>query len=181
MSEYATLDTDNCLRIERLLPGPIERIWQYLTDSDKRATWLAVGNMELRNGGKVDFLFRNCQLTDNDDAPPAKYGPADAEHSMLGQITACEPPHLLSFLWNQGSAAESEVRFELAPQGEKVLLVVIHSRLEKRAEILSVAGGWHTHLDILLARLEGLTPAGFWRTHTRLEQEYERIFSGSAR
>ena len=40
-------------RLERLLPGPIERVWAYVTESDKRATWLAGGEMELRVGGKV--------------------------------------------------------------------------------------------------------------------------------
>ena len=43
MNDYGVLTAPDTLRIERLLPGPIERVWQYLTDSDKRATWLAVG------------------------------------------------------------------------------------------------------------------------------------------
>jgi uncharacterized protein YndB with AHSA1/START domain len=41
MNDYGVLTAPDTLRIERLLPGPIERVWQYLTDSDKRATWLA--------------------------------------------------------------------------------------------------------------------------------------------
>jgi hypothetical protein len=42
------------LRIERWLPGPAERIWAYLTDSEKRGAWLAPGEMELRVGGRVE-------------------------------------------------------------------------------------------------------------------------------
>ena len=53
-----------------------------------------------------------------------------------------------------------------------VRLVLVHSRLPNREEMLSVAGGWHTHLDILADRLDGRTPPGFWATHTRLEAEY---------
>jgi len=30
------------------LPGPIERVWEYLTDPDKRARWFAGGPMEPR-------------------------------------------------------------------------------------------------------------------------------------
>ena len=29
------------VRIERILPGPVERVWAYLTESDKRKKWLA--------------------------------------------------------------------------------------------------------------------------------------------
>jgi len=54
------------------------------------------------------------------------------------------------------------------------LLVVTHRRLADHDAIISVAAGWHTHLDILLDRLEDREPAGFWATHTRLEAEYER-------
>lgn len=43
--------------------------------------------------------------------------------------------------------------FELTEQGSAVLLTVTHRRLANRDEMLSVAGGWHTHLDILLDRL----------------------------
>ncbi len=29
------------LQIQRLLPGPIERVWSYITDGELRRTWLA--------------------------------------------------------------------------------------------------------------------------------------------
>lgn len=37
MSDYGTHSEPNTLRLERVLPGPIERVWEYLTDSEKRA------------------------------------------------------------------------------------------------------------------------------------------------
>jgi hypothetical protein len=72
------------------------------------------------------------------------------------------------------SGEHSEVRFELTPRDDMVLLEVTHRRLARRDEMLSVAAGWHTHLSILAGRLSGRTPAGFWSTHTRLEAEYEQ-------
>jgi hypothetical protein len=66
------------------------------------------------------------------------------------------------------------VRFELSPHGGQVRLVVTHSRLTEREGMLSVAAGWHTHLDILRDRMDGRPPQGMWRTHTRLEAEYAR-------
>ena len=41
------------IRFERLLPGPIERVWAFLTESEKRKLWLAAGDFELRPGGKL--------------------------------------------------------------------------------------------------------------------------------
>jgi uncharacterized protein YndB with AHSA1/START domain len=168
MNDYGNVIAPGTVRIERSLPGPIERLWEYLTDSQLRGAWLASGDMDLSPGGAVEMVFRNSELTNNDVPPPAKYAKYAGESRMSGRIIRCEPPHLLSFTWGE----ESEVRFELSPQGDRVNLVVTHSRIPDRDTMLSIAGGWHTHLDILRARLEGREPAGFWATHTRLESEY---------
>ena len=45
---YGVLTEPATLTIQRLLPGPIERIWAYLTESDLRRRWLAAGEMTLR-------------------------------------------------------------------------------------------------------------------------------------
>ena len=42
------------LRIQRLLPGPVERVWDYLTRSELRRQWLAVGEMELKPGASFE-------------------------------------------------------------------------------------------------------------------------------
>ena len=39
-AEGEIIDTQT-VRFERLLPGPIERVWAYLTESEKRRKWLA--------------------------------------------------------------------------------------------------------------------------------------------
>jgi uncharacterized protein YndB with AHSA1/START domain len=38
MNDFATATATDTLRIERILPGPVERVWAYLTERDKRAT-----------------------------------------------------------------------------------------------------------------------------------------------
>ncbi|MEN0038065.1 MAG: SRPBCC family protein [Cellvibrio sp.] len=178
MNDYGVLTAPDTLRLERILPGPIERVWQYLTNSDKRATWLAAGNVEQQVGGKVDHTFRNSQLSPENDIPPPKYSDCAGDVSMLGKVTACEPLRLLSYIWNAGSDAESEVSFELEQQQDRVKLIVTHRRLNNAAERLSVAGGWHTHLNILRDILQGKTPQGFWRVHTQLEKDYAERLAG---
>ena len=50
------------IRFERLLPGPIERVWAYLTESDKRKQWFAAGDYELKKGGKAQLFFQHFQM-----------------------------------------------------------------------------------------------------------------------
>ena len=38
---YGVLTEPATLKIQRLLPGPIERVWAYLTESELRRQWLA--------------------------------------------------------------------------------------------------------------------------------------------
>lgn len=178
-ASYATLIAPRTVRIERLLPGPIERVWSFLTDSELRGRWLASGAMDREQDGAVELVFRNSGLTEGDIAPPAKYAEHAEESRLHGRILACEPPSLLVYTWGDKPDA-SEVRFELSVQGDEVRLLLTHSRLPNRGEILSVAGGWHTHLGILSDRLAGREPPGFWATIAQLETEYEKRIPADA-
>lgn len=173
MSELGKVTAPGTLRIERLLPGPIERVWSYLTDSQKRGKWLAPGDMDLRVGGRVELSFRHADLSPQLEPTPERYKDLEGGHTMYGRITRLDPPRLLSFTWGEPSDA-SEVSFELTQQGTDVLLIVTHRRLANRGEMCSVASGWHTHLDILADNLHERTPRPFWSSHSRLEADYER-------
>ena len=174
--ELGTSPAPGEVRIERWLPGPVERIWAYLTDSEKRGKWLAPGAMEPRVGGTVEHRFHHADLS-HEKTPPPKYGAYEAGHVMYGTVLRCEPPRLLSYTWGDGDE-DSEVTFELVPEdGGEVKLVVTQRRLRSREGMTSVAAGWHTHLGILLDHLEGRPPRGFWSTHGRLEAEYARRFA----
>jgi len=172
ISHYATPVAEDTIRLERDLPGPIERVWAYLTESDKRATWLAAGPMELHQGGKAELTWFNSRLSGQNEPPPEKHRNAEG-HSIKGKVLACDPPHLLRFTWG-GDSGESVVTFELSKQNEGVKLVITHSRLANRGARLGVSGGWHAHLDILDDILSGKPPRAFWSNHARLETEYEK-------
>ncbi|MDB5444371.1 MAG: ATPase [Phenylobacterium sp.] len=173
MTETMTLDaygalTDEpmTLRIQRSLPGPIDRVWAYLTENNLRRQWLASGEMELKAGAPFELVWRNDELT----TPPGERPEGmPVENRMQTQITQIDPPRLLAFTW-RGS---SDVTFELEPRGDEVLLTVTHRRLPDRSTLLKVAAGWHTHLDILVARARGREPAPLWTTWSRLHAEYD--------
>jgi uncharacterized protein YndB with AHSA1/START domain len=164
---YGALTEPATLTIERLLPGPIERVWAYLTESELRRKWLAAGPMEMKVGAPFEFVWRNDELTDPPGQRPPDFGD---EHRMQSRITEVDPPRKLAFAW-QGSG---DVSFELEPRGDHVLLTVIHRRLPDRATLLKVGAGWHMHLDILVARATGKKPAPFWEGWSRLQKEYDK-------
>ena len=170
---YGVVTEPRTVRLERLLPGPIERVWAYLTESEKRGKWFASGPMELRAGGKLEFHFNNSELAPGGGPPPERYKDCEGMVSQ-GKVTRCEPPHTLSFTWGEEIGDESEVTFELSERDEKVLLVLTHRRLQSRKEMVGVASGWHVHLTILIDQLNGRVPAPFWSTLEAVEAEYEK-------
>ena len=159
------------VRLERLLPGPAERLWNYLTDSEKRRLWLAAGGMELFPGGKVELLFRHHELSS--EPTPDRYKHYETSPAMVSEVIECDPPRLITYSW-PGDGGKSEVTFELFPEGSNVRLVLTHRRLEGAEMMISVASGWEAHLGILEDRLSGREPRGFWSTHARLEREYAK-------
>jgi uncharacterized protein YndB with AHSA1/START domain len=179
MNAYGDLTANDTIRFERMLPGPIERVWAHLVEPEKRRLWLADGPMTLAPGGEVALRFRNAELSRDDDRAPERYRSQENTGEVHGRILVCEPPQRLAFTWGDDPSrpddAQSEVDIELNTEGERVRLVLTHRRLPAR-ELISVAGGWHTHLGILEDHLSGQPPRPFWRTHTRLEAEYvERL------
>src|SRR5690606_33699249 len=98
MTEYAQALAEDIVRIERDLPGPIEKVWAYLTESDKRQTWLARGEMDLTPGGRVELTWENDRLSEDDIPTPEKYAHKKVD-TMQGKVVDCAPPRLLSFTW----------------------------------------------------------------------------------
>ena len=164
---FGVLSEPDTLTIQRLLPGPAERVWAYLTEDKLRAQWLAAGQMEMKVGEPFEFVWRNDELSN----PPSQRPPGfPAEQRMQSRITELDPPRRIAFTW-EGSG---EVSFELEPQGGDVVLTVIHRRLRDREAMLGASAGWHMHLDILVARSTGQEPDPFWDGWSRLRVEYDR-------
>jgi uncharacterized protein YndB with AHSA1/START domain len=164
---YGTLIEPTTLKIQRLLPGPIERVWAYLTDSDMRRKWLAAGKMELKVGAPFEFVWRNDELTNPPGNKPEGFG---EEHRMQSRITELDPPRKITFTWNDSG----DVTIELEAKGKDVLLTLVHRRLPNRNTMLMVGAGWHMHLDVLVARARGEEPPPFWDGWLKLKQDYDR-------
>ncbi len=168
---YGSLIEPTTLQIQRLLPGPIERVWSYLTQSDLRRQWLASGDMEEKAGAAFELTWRNDELSKLPSQRPDGFG---KEHSMKSKVLVCEPPQKLVYTWGENGS----VTFDLKPTGRKVLLTLTHRRLDERGSRLMVGAGWHAHLDTLADRLEAREPGPFWDRWTALRAEYDARLPG---
>jgi uncharacterized protein YndB with AHSA1/START domain len=180
MQDYASVTGAGQVRIERLLPGPIERVWEYITDSEKRSKWLAAGPIEPRVGGAVRFQFLHTKLSPENAPAPEKYREHENKASMTGEVLEWQPPTRLRITWNESAGHHSEALFELSPQEDAVLLVITHRRLPNRNAMVGVGAGWHTHLTVLEDVLRGRTPGAFWNTFNPLEAQYETLIPPNA-
>ena len=177
-TDYGEKIAEESIRFERLLPGPIERAWAFLTEPEKRGQWLAPGNMEPRPGASFALHFHNSELTPDRTPPSERFRQYDGSFTTHHQVLRCEPPHVLAWTWGGGNEAPSEVTFELSEAGDQVRLVVTHRRLADDDTMVNVASGWHTHLAVLEGVLQDRVPTPFWPTFERLEEEYRcRIMS----
>jgi uncharacterized protein YndB with AHSA1/START domain len=156
-NKKGTLAEPTTVRFERLLPGPIERVWEHLTRPELLTTWLSkAAAMDLRAGGKIELTMDH-----GDEGLPetVKKKIVDADKVtpiVRGTITRLEPGRALAYTWEDliGAAAaiKSEVTFELEPRGDEVLLVLTHRRVDEKF-IPQVLAGWHTLLDVLEMRM----------------------------
>ncbi|HVY05523.1 MAG TPA: SRPBCC family protein [Burkholderiales bacterium] len=167
--EYGVVTEPATFRIERLLPGPIERVWAFCTESEKRGKWFAAGPLELKVGGRGRWIAENSKLSPTPDLAEFRN---DMKVPLDVTVLDIDPPRLLVMQWN-AKGNETEVTFELEARGDNVLLVVTHSRVTDPALLLGIAGGWHVHLGILLDLFHGRAIPPFWSTHARMVKEYE--------
>lgn len=168
LDPYGAIDDTN-LTMKRLLPGPIERVWRYLTESDLRRKWLASGEMLLEEGSEFTLTWRNNELTD----PPGKTPEGKSgEHTMACTMLAVDAPYHLKFTWGSTGG----VSFDLEEQGDQVLLVLTHHRVTDPEMLLGVSAGWHAHLQLMGSLLTKNLPEPHWDAYNRLRIEYsERL------
>lgn len=161
-----TLSDGHTLRMQRRLPGPIERVWSYLTDSDLRRQWLASGTMTLRPGASFELVWRNDELSNSAAERPEGFS---TESRATCQLVEVEAPRRMRYIW----PGVGEVSIDLEAVDGEVMLTLTHRQLVGDRLILNVCAGWHAHLVLLAAHLEGNEPPSLWSTWKRLRMDYE--------
>lgn len=173
MDKYGKLIDEHTLQFERLLSGPIARVWEYLTVGEKRALWFAGGPMDHYVGGNITFEFNHDNLSPLDEKYPEKYKDMEGGVTHNAKVVTYDEPHLLEIDWDG-----ELVSFKLKEIGDQVLLTLTHTKLVQERDLrIGTFAGWHTHLDILVDRLDGKDPKAFWKAHSAMEDEYGKLIS----
>ncbi|KAA1175908.1 ATPase [Marinobacter salinexigens] len=126
------------VQLERETGHAPEQVWQMLTDSVYLGQWLAPGSLEPREGGRVQVDFGNSGT------------PIDC------LIQAWQPNRLLAYSWSAGDTPERPLTWELIPRGQGTLLTLTLSLPLDGLVAISCAG-WDSHLEMLMAALEGIS------------------------
>ena len=183
MSDFAERLDTHTIQFVRILPGPIEKVWAFLWESEKRGQWFASGPMPTKTGEHFEMRFKHSDLSPHSAPPPAKMAEIDKNgHGSSNVLLTYEPPHRLAFTFGaEKSSGVSEVEFRLDPEGDpkdnKVRLTLTHSKIPDRGYMLGVSGGWHAHLDVLQYRVEGQVPPAFWDIWRRYDGEYDKRYA----
>jgi uncharacterized protein YndB with AHSA1/START domain len=166
MSHDGSILDLHTVEFTRLLPGPIELAWDYLTKPELLKTWFAEVTLEPRVGGAVTVGFGKSDCGGN---------------SVEGTILEFRRPHVIAFSWIKlrpqadGSikhSHEGEVRFALVEKGDKVLLRLLHSGLPTQ-ELAGHSAGWHAYMDNLESHIAGRGALDFMAIFHDLRPRYD--------
>jgi uncharacterized protein YndB with AHSA1/START domain len=122
--------------LTRLIEHDQSTIWEMLTLPQHFSNWLAPGDIELVQGGRVTLNF------------------ADSGTVIDSEVTQCLPPSVLEYSWSHGDEPTRPVRWELHPAegGTKLYLII---GIPEDEELARSCAGWEAHLLMMLAALEG--------------------------
>ena len=129
---------ESAVRFVRVLDAPAEKIWSFLTQSNRLPQWYGEGVIEPREGGKVSLMGGHIR----------------------GVVTGWRPEKFLAYTWNVFSPGEEVSRFpisylEFSLDGSR--LTLIHRPIPQAMQNQTMMG-WHTMLDLIAAGLHGDFP-----------------------
>ncbi len=134
---HGVLGTDeraSTVRFERRYPTTADDLWAALTEPGRAGRWLGALHGDLRTGGRFELRM-------GEDVP-------GTDQNAVGEVVACDPPRAFTVTWAFPGEPETRVDVELRPDGDDVVLVLLHSGLTPTAA-RGYGGGWHASLDLL--------------------------------
>ncbi|NNE58048.1 MAG: SRPBCC family protein [Hellea sp.] len=173
---YGKLLEDGSLKFERLLPGPISRVWDWFASGEERARWLCGGGTAAKAGQTIKFDFLHSKLTPHDEAYPEAYEEMESGVSFDVEIMTCDSPSHLVWFWPSPDSSDVIVDVRLREDGDQVRLILIQRGEVTPDHLISTSAGWHVHLDIMAAKMNSDVPWPFWTAHEEKVLEYKKRF-----
>jgi uncharacterized protein YndB with AHSA1/START domain len=154
------------IRIIRLIPRPVEKVWAALTVPERLEAWFGErADLDLRVGGRYIVWF-----------------PGHGNDGVMGTITDYDPPNLLAYNWNGGSG-DLNIRWALAaePGGCRLTFSTVCQRVTEPGInawwVLGGFAGWRGFMDDLAVAVTGEpAPEADPIDHPEMVERYRRHF-----
>jgi len=132
------------IRIVRLIPRPVEKVWAALTIPERLEAWFGErADLDLRVGGRYIVWF-----------------PGHGNDGVMGTITDYDPPSLLAYNWNGGSG-DLNIRWALTAEngGCRLTFSTVCQRVTEPGInawwVLGGFAGWRGFMDDLNLAITG--------------------------
>ena len=103
MDAYGKLVNPQTVVFERLLPGPIERVFAFLFEEDKRKLWFTTGAIPTTPGEKFQMTWKHSTYSPNKSVAPDSMKEMDEKgHTATNTLLVYEPPYRLVFTFGEG-------------------------------------------------------------------------------
>lgn len=174
MNNMGIIVNSHTVRIERLLPGPLDRVWQYFTKPEFVAQWLMECTLEPQLHGLISLKSEPIPegtIANDNIEPQVTF--------IRGLIGEFDPPHLIAYSWNQDIyGVATNLRVELEQRGDQVFVVLTHSNLDPEF-MAAVAAGWHANFEMLIALLRGEAKPDLFPLFNKLLDEYRLVVASA--
>lgn len=167
MKSFPAFPDEHSIRLEFVLPVPIEVAWSHLAEAELLSAWLSAEvTGELAESEQIDV-----QLASESPLSPL------LGTTLSGAVDQFTPPQHLTFTLKTLGGEEgvaTHVAFELEEKSDapgKTVLTLTQTRVEteKRPDF---ALAWLTHLEVLQDRLKGEVPLPLAEIFSNLEEHY---------
>src|SRR5580704_3551618 len=154
------------IRIVRLIPRPVEKVWAALTIPERLEAWFGErADLDLRVGGRYIVWF-----------------PGHGNDGVMGTITDYDPPRLLAYDWN-GGAGDLNIRWALVAEdgGCRLTFSTICQRVTEPGNnawwVIGGFAGWRGFMDDLAVAITGeAAPEADPIDHPEMVERYRRHF-----
>jgi uncharacterized protein YndB with AHSA1/START domain len=141
--------TETTLHMTRMIPAPIQKVWDAWTQPELLARWAAPEgidhieyDVDLKPGGAYTLRMKT---------------PEGGQHTAVGVYTVVDAPHRLAYTWDwveedYHMGVETLVTVEFRPAGEATEVVLTHERFPVEDATQGHIEGWSSCLN----RLQGI-------------------------